>query len=303
MRQTKRYNTRAFTLIELLVVIAIIALLLSIIVPSLRKAKEYAQSVVCRNNLHQWAVAITTLASNNNGSPPLSTAYEVAGGKVTVSYPNEMFLDRYNKHPVNGTGTEERVWQDIMISHEVIAPFLPGFNDMGLRTSNTPFTNQEDNFLLKGVWRCPLAKSRDIGLTMGQLTNSTRSYFRLDYSYIGRAELWADKMFSSLSDRGSLVGKYPASGQIMLTDTIFYWVNGDANERIYWYNHGKEGPSSEGNVSFLKPPRDITGINQAFGDCSVKWKKINSDDRFREDGFGNQRNRRTDMGYGGFLYY
>jgi hypothetical protein len=181
---------------------------------------------------------------------------EVAEDKVTVSYPNEIFLDRYNRHPVSGAGTQERAWQDKMISHELIAPYLPGFNDMGLRTTSAPFTNQENNFLLKGVWRCPLAKTRDIGLTMGQLRGSSRSYFRLDYSYLGRADLWADTMFSPISDRGSLTGKYPTSGQIMLTDTIFYWPNSDP-DKIYWYNHGKQGSSSEGatesSSTYLNP--------------------------------------------------
>ena len=47
----------AFTLIELLVVIAIIALLLSIIVPSLKKAKYYARLVIDRNNLKSLGMA------------------------------------------------------------------------------------------------------------------------------------------------------------------------------------------------------------------------------------------------------
>ena len=56
-----------FTLIELLVVIAIIALLLSIVMPALSKAKIYAQKVICRSNERQVALG-TILYSNENDS-------------------------------------------------------------------------------------------------------------------------------------------------------------------------------------------------------------------------------------------
>lgn len=57
-----------FTLIELLVVISIIALLLSILLPSLRKVKSQARSVVCLSNLKQWGVIWLLYTNDNNGS-------------------------------------------------------------------------------------------------------------------------------------------------------------------------------------------------------------------------------------------
>jgi prepilin-type N-terminal cleavage/methylation domain-containing protein len=62
----KMKHKKGFTLIELLVVIAIIALLLSVLLPALRKAKEQAKAVICRANLKQWTTMLFLYTMDNN---------------------------------------------------------------------------------------------------------------------------------------------------------------------------------------------------------------------------------------------
>jgi prepilin-type N-terminal cleavage/methylation domain-containing protein len=54
---------RAFTLIEVLVVVAIIALLISILVPSLSRARTVTKMVTCRANLHDLGIALQQYAN------------------------------------------------------------------------------------------------------------------------------------------------------------------------------------------------------------------------------------------------
>ncbi|MEX0876368.1 MAG: type II secretion system protein [Phycisphaerales bacterium] len=73
MHRQYPWCARAFTLIELLVVVAIIAMLIGIMLPALKGARDSAASVVCVNNLRTLAVTTQQHADNNRGLLPPSS--------------------------------------------------------------------------------------------------------------------------------------------------------------------------------------------------------------------------------------
>jgi|GEM_PF-1724987 len=93
LRVVRQRGREAFTLIELLVVIAIIALLVTILMPSLQRAKELARRASCATNLHNIILAAHTYANDfrdllpwrgliEGNDPCLAYAFWVGDGRL-----------------------------------------------------------------------------------------------------------------------------------------------------------------------------------------------------------------------------
>ena len=82
-------NRAGFTLIELLVVIAIIALLIAILLTSLRRARNQARALVCQANLKQWGTILEIYTEDNEGRVPQDFIWFLRGSYLRDNDPNK----------------------------------------------------------------------------------------------------------------------------------------------------------------------------------------------------------------------
>src|SRR5581483_11227371 len=103
-----RKTRRGFTLIELLVVIAIIAVLASMLLPAVNRAKGKATTISCVNNQRQLSLAMGMYADENNEFYPPRSNFSRWPDRLRDLYKNLSVLmcpgDRVPNDPTGGCG-------------------------------------------------------------------------------------------------------------------------------------------------------------------------------------------------------
>jgi prepilin-type N-terminal cleavage/methylation domain-containing protein/prepilin-type processing-associated H-X9-DG protein len=159
--QRSERNSEAFTLVELLVVIAIIAVLSALLLPTLSRSREEAQSTACKGQLHQIGMALQMYVQDNGWYPPLAQRYT-----------HTLCFDRLLPYdPVSWTNAS---WNcpTYIVNHGIVSRSLLetnsigisyAYNDMGILTgwpgcSRSIFTEQ------LGLGHLPKDSKKEMGV-------------------------------------------------------------------------------------------------------------------------------------------
>jgi len=167
------FRRKGFTLIELLVVIAIIALLLSILMPSLSRVRAQARTVGCQANLKSWNLIFSMYVEENSGKFPSGTTAQgfwwvrQMSRKVVSWKENKIWFCPTATKPLqdlqgnmNGTWNTFSAWGIFNAGDADFGPYgiAGSYGLNGYILSTNPGTSFENGRTTSDNWRTPLVQ-------------------------------------------------------------------------------------------------------------------------------------------------
>ncbi len=277
-----RKTRAAFTLIELLVVVAIIALLISILLPSLARARELSRRTVCAANVSGIGKGLYTYANENNDMFPiplhnrgLAPTNDTSAALSPTNYTNAIGKDLWG-----GTDPTGRGWANAVTQAANPSVGDPALQQNGTTAVTTPYTlisNTRNLWMLirnsassTGSFVCPSSTDSKNTEDNPQAYWDFKNYneisygYQVPYGYVGQPSVSRQHDMPLLADKGPF-GRLFDGGASKITgfDTKFGTLTSTTGTDDWmWFNSPNHGGADAGE-----------GQNVLFADSSCRFEQ------------------------------